>query len=273
MSNYYCVYCPDSRHRAECVEYLKQNARRNNLLYKLYPNLAAMPEVFQRAKFGAEMYGFFAVCLYTSDAAAFEPFTCFHPEYAEWTYLYTQDKDAQQYFGYVLRQAGMVAHAQKRARGDDWYDRPHYFSMMEETYYKRLDWLNRERAELDRLYAEHRDRVASWRKANSDAIRRARLDLDRLNKQISELAVPRAIRIYEEYKKAHPGHRDTATVHVYADILENEKRKIREDPAYKVPLANIERVLAGKPRKSAEFKERRAKFMRLDADFDTWPHP
>lgn len=168
---------------------------------------------------------------------------------------------------------GMVAHAQRRARGDDWYDRPYFLSSDEENYYERLNWLNRERAELDRLYAEHRDRVGEWRRANADAIRTARLSLARMNKQITELAVSRAIRLYEEYKRTHPGHRDSGTVHVYADILESEKRKIREEPLFKVPLANVQRVLSGKPHKSAEFKERRAKFRRLDADFDTWPHP
>lgn len=52
MSNYFCLYCTEPRRRAAAVAYLKANAPKNGVIYKLYPNLAEMPQVFKDAHFG-----------------------------------------------------------------------------------------------------------------------------------------------------------------------------------------------------------------------------
>lgn len=255
MSNYFCLYCTEPRRRAAAVAYLKANAPKNGVIYKLYPNLAEMPQVFKDAHFGIEGPGFYAICFYDGDRAMVDPRKWCLTDVAMWSEIYSQDPSAARYFGRVAMQVMNVGAASKRGRvSDSAPKRVVYSNAFESWYYTSLARLGDMKYELDRMEDEYMSAVRSWQHKNAESIKRARIDRDRNEAQIRELAGKFAVKRYDAFKKLHPDF-DPKSRNVYGEMFQEEFDRIRAEFPYKAPMDNVERILGAKPKRTPEHEE------------------
>ena len=261
MCNYYCVYLKHPGSAQAYIKFLRENALKKGVQFVLYPKLHEFPKVFQDALFGAKYRNFLGVLYYGGDAA-------FFPKEFEWPgvildHLYTQQIEADDWLArHVQKFVGMVREPERRVRRRvEKEDRPVYLwsgslTASEENYYMALDRYNREDREIERLLADHNERVRIWRRDNAEAIGRACADKKRLESTMRHWIYPGVKAEYDRWVKAHPDKTSKEKNEFYASLFETRLREARYHPQFKYPMDLIERVFAGKPHKSPELKER-----------------
>lgn len=260
MCNYYCVYLRHPGSAQAYIKFLRENALKKGVQYVLYPKLFEFPKVFQDALFGAKHPNFLCILYYGGDAAYF-------PKEFEWPgliidHLYTQQIEAEDWMArHVQKFLHMVREPERRVRRRvEEQERPIYpwtgaVTMTEENYYRELDRFNRETDEIDRLLADHKERVGIWRRQNIDAIRQANADRKRLDSTMRHWIYPGVQAEYDRWVKANPGKTPKDRREFYASLFETRLREARYHPQFKYPMDLIERLFASKPHKSPELKE------------------
>ena len=151
----------------------------------------------------------------------------------------------------------------------------------QELFFRENDRWNREEDEINRLIADHKERVMIWKRQNFLEIGRARKDRERLESEMRHRIYPGVQGEYNRWVKANPGKTAKDRREFYASLFETRLREVRYHPDFKYPMDLVERVFAGKPHKSSELKERikahrehteRLNQMRLDMkrDVEEW---
>lgn len=249
MSNYFCLYCPNYRDRADAVEFLKAHAPRLGVIYKLFPDLSTIPQLFKEHNFGVEGPGFFAICFFNGDRAAVDPRKFCLADKVIWSEFYSQDENCARYFGYVARR--VLSISSKRRRMDD---SSHYgsFDLATSVKFTLLGRLVDLKIDLDEMERQYERDVRRWQAANSSAIKQARGDKERMDGQIRKLAASFAVPRYEAFKKNNPSFNPKGGRNVYAEMFQQEYDRIRNEYPYKIPMDNCERVLAGRPERTPD---------------------
>lgn len=259
MCNYYCVYLRHPGSAQAYIKFLRENALKKGVQYVLYPKLHEFPKVFQDALFGAKYPNFLGILYYGGDAGYF-------PKEFEWPgiildHVYTQQLEAEEWLAkHIQKFLHMVREPERRVRRRvEEQERPIYpwtgsVTMSEYNYYRELDRFNRETDEINRLLADHNERVRIWRRENVDAIRIATADRKRLDSTMREWIYPRVKAEYDRWVKANPGKLSKEKNEFYASLFETRLREARYHPQFKYPMDLIERLFASKPHKSPELK-------------------
>ena len=261
MCNYYAVYLKHPGSANAYIKFLRENALKKGVQYVLYPKLHEFPKVFQDALFGAKYPNFLGVLYYAGD------FSSFRQEF-EWPgiildRLYTRQIEAEDWLArHVQKFVRMVRDPERRVkRRVEVVDKLVYpwigsVTASEEYYYKALDRYNREDREIERLLADHNERVMIWRRENAEAIHRARMDRERLESTMRHWIYPAVKAEFDKWVKANPGKTNREKDEYYGCLFETRLREARYHPQFKYPMDLVERVFAGKPHKSPELKER-----------------
>ena len=261
MCNYYCVYLKHPGSAQAYIKFLRENALKKGVQFVLYPKLHEFPKVFQDALFGAKYPNFLGILYYGSDSA-------FFPKEFRWPgiildHLYTQQIEAEDWLArHIQKFLGMVREPERRVRRRvDEEEKPLYpwsgaVTLSEENYLRQLDRYNREDYEIERLLADHNERVRIWQRDNSAAIRRARADKERLDSTMRHWIYPGVKAEYDRWVKAHPDKTSKEKNEFYGSLFETRLREARYHPQFKYPMDLVERVFASKPHKSPELKER-----------------
>lgn len=261
MCNYYAVYLKHPGSAQAYVKFLRENALKKGVQYVLYPKLYEFPKVFQDALFGAKYPNFLCVLHYRGDAA-------FFPEDFKWPgviidHVYTQQIEAEEWLArHVQRFLHMSRNPERRVRRrvEEPERRVYPWSgavtASEDVYFKQLDRFNKESYELDRLIADHKERVRMWRRDNADVINKARADRDRLVSTMKDWVYRRVKVEYDRWVDAHPEKTNLEKREFYSSLFETRLREMRYHPQFKYPMDLVEKVFASKPHKSPELKER-----------------
>lgn len=284
MCNYYCLYLRHPGSAQAVIKHLRENALKEGVQFVLYPKLYEFPEVFKRHNFGNQYPNFLGVLYFKGDAAFFPDDLILPGVIVE--HLYSQDIAAEEYFndkvGSIMRGyrrpsssvvRGSVVKRSRLSDDPDSYCRVCYSNPYEAGYYRRMDYLQKEEREIERLLADHRERVDRWKKDNSIAIVQKRADRERMLSAMRAIASRNATFRYGAYKRTHPGYFPTSKNNVYGKMFEEEMVAVRNSREFKYPMDLIDAFFANKPRKSQELKDRIAKFRRLSEDFNTWDKP
>lgn len=273
MCNYYAVYLRHPGSAQAYIKFLRENALKKGVQFVLYPKLHEFPKVFQDALFGAKYPHFLGVLYYGGDAAYF-------PKEFEWPgvildHVYTQQIEAEDWMArHVQKFLRMVREPERSVRRRvEEPERPIYpwtgaVTITEGNYYRALDRFNRETDEINRLLADHRERVMIWRRQNVDAIRRATADRKRLDSTMRQWIYPGVKAEYDRWVKSNPGKTSKERNEFYASLFETRLREARYHPQFKYPMDLIEQLFASKPHKSPELKALIAEHERMGARLD-----
>lgn len=261
MCNYYAVYLKHPGSAQAYIKFLRENALKKGVQFVLYPKLHEFPKVFQDALFGAKYPNFLGILYYGSDAQFFPKEFCWPGVILD--RIYTQQIEAEDWLArHIQKFLGMVREPERRVRRRfEQEEKPIYpwsgaVTASEENYYRALDRYNREDREIERLLADHNERVMIWRRENCDAIRRARADKERLDSTMRHWIYPGVKAEYDRWVKAHPDKTSKEKNEFYGSLFETRLREARYHPQFKYPMDLVERVFASKPHKSPELKER-----------------
>lgn len=261
MCNYYAVYLKHPGSAQAYIKFLRENALKKGVQFILYPKLHEFPKVFQDSLFGAKYPNFLGILYFENDAAFFPKEFCWPGIILD--HLYTKQIEAEEWLAKHIRNfLHMVIEPERRVRRRvEVEERPIYpwsgaVTMSEENYYEALDRYNREDREIERLLADHNERVMIWRRENFEAIRRARLDKERLESAMKHWIYPGVKAEYDRWVKANPGRTSRERNEFYGSLFETRFREARYHPQFKYSMDLVERVFASKPHKSPQLKER-----------------
>lgn len=263
MCNFYAVYL---KHRGSAEAYsnfLRANGLKKGVQYFLYPKPYEFPKVFKDAEFGCKYRDcfFLGILYFESDAA-------FFPKEFEWPgiildHVYTQQIEADEWLKRQqekilqnVRESGRSVRPRVSVERRRIYPWTGAVTMTEANYYRLLDSYNKEDKEIERLLADHSERVMIWRRENFDAIRRATADRKRLDSTMRQWIYPGVKAEYDRWVKANPDKTSREKNEFYGSLFETRLREARFHPQFKYPMDLVEQVFASKPHKSPELKER-----------------
>lgn len=275
MCNYYAVYLANPRSAEAYISFLRKNALSKGVQYILYPKLSEFPKVFQDNLFGLKYDNFLCILYYGGDEA-------FFPKEFQWPgvildHVYTQSTEAEDYVARKVlnfvrtgvnrpapaASAAVAPRPVRRFREERVFRQPPGRTNLESYYYRMLDRFNDEEYQINRLLADHKERVRQWQREHVSELRKARADKERIEAVMRERLTPICVRRYNEWKKNNPGKTSVENNEVYASICETVKKEARYWPEFKFPLDRIEQLYASKPHKSPELKQRIAEHKQL----------
>lgn len=262
MCNYYAVYL---RHRGSAEAYsnfLRKNALKKGVNFFLYPKTYEFPKVFQNANFGVKPpYHFLGILHFGGDAA-------FFPKEFEWAgvildHVYTQSLEADAWLQkrlaeIVARVSDPVAVVQRRVRREQEGDRPFPVSgfAFEDLYQRENRRWNIEEDEIKRLVADHKERVANWKRANSRAEFEARIARDKLEDEMFDRIFPQLQADHARWVSEHPYKSSEEKREYFRCMRDSRMSAMKLTTEFRNRMAAIERKIVGKPHKSQELKDR-----------------
>lgn len=129
MCNFLCVYCQNASKRSDCISYLSDGCKRFRGMKfvimgaKSSPSLASMPEVFKSNGFGLHP-NCFAICMFETDFAVFEPLRYFAPEETWYQHVYSQVPECEEWIDRNMSVRAQIASGVRRLPERPLYYRP-----------------------------------------------------------------------------------------------------------------------------------------------------
>lgn len=261
MSNFYAVYLKHPGSAQAYIKFLRENAYSKGIQYFLYPKLNELPKVFQNARFGINHPYFLGILYFGGDAALF-------PDEFNWPgiimdHVYTQAIEADDWLArrvasVVTRQSDPVAAVRRRVRREEEGDRPYAIGSFafEDLYLRETRRWQAEEDEINRLVADHKERVANWKRANSRAEFEARIARNRLEDEMFGRIFPQLQADHARWASEHPYKSSEEKREYFRSMRDSRMSAMKLTSEFRNKMAAIERKIVGKPHKSQELKDR-----------------